>query len=222
MRNIRSLSKLTALFSAAALSLAVTVAPPASAAPTGPGSPPTQASTWTVSPGGNATGKASNVQFKDTATGTIVVCKTSTKTTIWVSGSGLSGVHIIHITKVTFITCTVDGITVTITIITSTTIIIYFNALSYKTGVTTGKITGLEGTVSGTGCSASIAGTSATTPGTVKATYTNSTGKLKVLPTGGTLHAWNVSGCFGLINNGDPITLSATYKVSPQQTMTSP
>jgi hypothetical protein len=88
--------------------------------------------------------------------------------------------------------------------------------------VTTGTITGLEATVSGTGCSATIAGTSATTTGTVRATYTNSTGVLKVLPTGGTLHAYNVSGCFGLINNGDPISMSASYKVAPKQTMTSP
>lgn len=153
-----------------------------------------------------------------------MVCKTSTKTTVWESGSGLRGLHIIHITRVTFITCVVDGITITITIITTTTIVIYFDAVSYSssTGVTSGKITGLEGTVSATGCSATIAGTSATTPGTVKATYTNSTGVLKVKPTGGTLHVWNVSGCEGLINSGDPITMSAAYKVSPRQTMTSP
>jgi hypothetical protein len=56
----------------------------------------------------------------------------------------------------------------------------------------------------------------------VKVTYTNSTHKLKVLASGGTLHVWNVSGCAGLINSGDATTFVGTYLVSPAQTITSP
>ena len=66
------------------------------------------------------------------------------------------------------------------------------------------------------------AGTTATTKGKVKVTYTNSTGKLKVLPTGGNLHVCNVSGCAGLINSGDATQFSGTYTVTPKQTITSP
>ena len=56
----------------------------------------------------------------------------------------------------------------------------------------------------------------------VSATYTNSTGALKVLTTGGNLHIYNVSGCAGLIRSGDATTFSGTYAVSPKQTITSP
>jgi len=52
--------------------------------------------------------------------------------------------------------------------------------------------------------------------------YTNATGKLKILPMGGTLHWYHVHGCAGLVGNGDPTQLSATYATSPPQTITSP
>ena len=58
--------------------------------------------------------------------------------------------------------------------------------------------------------------------GKVKVTYTNSTGKLALLGPGGTLHAWAVSGCLGLINDGDPAQASGSLTVSPTQTITSP
>ena len=59
-------------------------------------------------------------------------------------------------------------------------------------------------------------------PGKVKVTYTNSTHKLKVLATGGTLHVFNVNGCAGLINSGDATQFTGTYTVTPAQTITSP
>jgi hypothetical protein len=52
--------------------------------------------------------------------------------------------------------------------------------------------------------------------------YTNSTGKLKVLTTGGNLHIYKVVGCAGLIASGDALTFSGTYTASPKQTITSP
>jgi hypothetical protein len=50
--------------------------------------------------------------------------------------------------------------------------------------------------------------------------YTDSTGKLTT--TGGNLHPHDVSGCAGLIGNGDPFTVSAIFMLSPKQTITSP
>jgi hypothetical protein len=56
--------------------------------------------------------------------------------------------------------------------------------------------------------------------GMLEFTYTNATGILKTM--GGDLHAYDVSGCFGLIANGDPIKVTIKLKLSPRQTMTSP
>jgi hypothetical protein len=73
------------------------------------------------------------------------------------------------------------------------------------------------------GCTAVIDGTSGTaSDGTVKLRYTNSTGRLRLLTTGGNLHFYNVRGCAGLVNTGDPATISARFTVSPKQAITSP
>ena len=45
---------------------------------------------------------------------------------------------------------------------------------------------------------------------------------LTVIPSGANLHYWGVSGCTGLINNGDAATLSAAYTLSPPPSITSP
>ena len=50
----------------------------------------------------------------------------------------------------------------------------------------------------------------------------NSAGKLTLVTSGGSLHIYNVSGCFGLINSGDAATFSGAYSLSPKQTITSP
>ena len=97
----------------------------------------------------------------------------------------------------------------------------HLNAVSYKSGVTTGTITGIHATLSGPSCSATVDGTGATkNNGRVKATYTNSTGILKVLTSGGNLHIYRVSGCAGLIHTGNSATFSGSYKVSPKQKIT--
>ncbi len=58
--------------------------------------------------------------------------------------------------------------------------------------------------------------------GRVTFKYTDSTGQLRVLTTGSNLHFYDARGCLGLVNDGDPATLSVTYTVSPKQTITSP
>jgi hypothetical protein len=168
-----------------------------------------------ISPAGPIKASAGKTTLKDTNTGSVLTCTSS-------SSSGKLNVEGDHtlgsITALSFNNCTGLGLTFKVTssgfpwkVTTSA-----FNA---TTGVTTGKINGILATLSGPSCSASVAGTTAATPGTVKATYTNSSGVLKALTTGGTLHIYNVSGCAGLLNSGDATQFSASYTVSPRQTI---
>jgi hypothetical protein len=72
-------------------------------------------------------------------------------------------------------------------------------------------------------CTAVLGGSSATaTDGHVRFRYTDGTGRLKILTTGGNLHFFNVVGCASLWNDNDPLTVSGTFPVSPKQTITSP
>jgi hypothetical protein len=100
----------------------------------------------------------------------------------------------------------------------------YLNAISYNaaTGVTSGTLSGIDVSVSGSDCNAEVDGTAAGADnGTVKWTYSNSTGKLTYRPTGGNLHLYNVSGCLGVLSNGDSVRVSGTGPVTPTQTITS-
>jgi hypothetical protein len=182
----------------------------------------TNAITFTVSPGGSITAKAGKTTLTDSSTGSVLSCTSSSGGGSLKSGTGLSGTGIGSITALSFTNCT-GPLGLTFTVATSG-FPYKLNATAYNatTGVTTGKITGIKATLNGPSCTASVAGTTATTAGTVKATYTNSTHKLKILTTGGTLHVWNVSGCAGLINSGDATTFSGSYTITPAQTITSP
>jgi hypothetical protein len=179
------------------------------------------ATTWTVSPGGAITAKSGTTTLKDTKTGNSLSCTSSSTSATLKKGSGLAGAGLGSITKVTFTDCTGPlGLSFTVT---TKHLPWKLNAVSYnsKTGVTTGTITGIDATLSGPSCSADVDGTGAGKDnGQVDATYTNSTGKLAVLATGGNLHIYDVSGCAGLINSGDPSTFTATYTVTPKQTIT--
>jgi hypothetical protein len=85
--------------------------------------------------------------------------------------------------------------------------------------VTHGTITKIHVSISSSECNAVIDGTSGTAHnGKVAITYSNSTHKLAILPTGGNLHVWDVSGCLGAISNGDAGTIKSTYAVTPAQT----
>jgi hypothetical protein len=101
----------------------------------------------------------------------------------------------------------------------------HLNLVSYDagTGVSRGTISHVQLVLTAPGCSAVVNGTSGTAAdGVVAVTYTNQTGRLRIRPAGGNLHWYQVSGCFGLINNGDLATLSASYGLSPPQMITSP
>jgi hypothetical protein len=179
--------------------------------------------TFSISPGGSITASAGKTTLKDVATGSTLTCTSSKSTGTLKTGHGISGTNLGSVNTLTFSGC-VGPLMLPFTVTNSgfpwTLSGTAFNATS---GVTTGKISGIKAHLSGGPCSADVAGTTATTPGKVKVTYTNSTHKLKVLASGGTLHVFNVSsGCGGLINSGDATQFTGTYTVSPAQTITSP
>jgi hypothetical protein len=181
------------------------------------------ATTWTVTPGGAITGKSGVTTFKDTKTGNSAGCESSSTSATLKKGSGLTGTGLGSVSRLSFTSCT--GPLGTPFTVTPHDLPWKLNALSYNktTGVTTGSITGMDATLSGPSCSADGDGTGAGLHnGKVLVQYTNSTGKLKVLTTGGNLHIYKVVGCAGLIASGDALTVSGTYTVSPKQTITSP
>jgi hypothetical protein len=175
------------------------------------------ATTWTVKPGGNisATGSA---QVKDTNSGTVAKCATVKLTGTAKKGSGLPGTGAATVKTASFTGCKIATIKVTVK---ANGLPWKLNAVSYKNGVTTGTVTGVDLVATAPGCSATLDGTGPDKDnGSTKATYTNSTGNLALLGPGGTLHAWAVSGCFGLVESGDPEQSSGTLTVTPKQTIT--
>ena len=177
--------------------------------------------TWSVSPGGSFSFSGSG-QVKDATTGTIAKCTSIKLSGTLKSGHGLSGSGLGSITTASFTGCTIA--TVAITVATHG-LPWKENATSYNatTGVTTGNISGIDLVATAPGCSATLDGTAAgANNGKTKITYTNSTGKIKLLGSGGNLHSWGVSGCFGLVANGDVQQASGSGTVTPKQTITSP
>ena len=180
-----------------------------------------KAPAWSVSSGGNFTGKSDTVKITDTRTKAIISCSSSAVTGTLNSGSGLNGTGIGSVNELSLDNCTGPrGLTLTVT---PNTLPLALNAVSYKAGVTTAMITGINATLSGSDCSATVDGTAAdAADGQVKASYSNSKDQLTVVTTGGNLAVYNVSGCAGLINDGDGVTVSGSFKLSPAQTITGP
>jgi len=180
----------------------------------------TTAATWTLTPGGAVNGAAGVTKLLDTTTHQTLTCKSSATKATLKHGSGQTN-PIGSITSVTFSSCTgPGGLAFTVATSASTTTPWHLTGNTFSGGVTHGKITGIKASLSGSGCSATVAGTTATSTGTVTGTYTNSSGILK--GSGGNLHIFGVNGCFGLIANGDASTFSASYTITPKQTITSP
>jgi hypothetical protein len=182
--------------------------------------------TFSISPGGAITAKAGTTTLKDVATGSVLSCPSSSSKATLKSGHGISGTNLGSITALSFGSSTnpcVGPLGLTFTVKNSGfPWTLHGTAYNATSGVTTGTITGIKSHLSGTGCSADVRGATASSTGKVKVTYTNSTHKLKVLASGGTLHVFNVNGCGGLINNGDATQFTGTYVVSPAQKITSP
>jgi hypothetical protein len=177
--------------------------------------------TFSISPGGKISASAGTTTLTDTKTHSKLTCKTSASTATLKSGHGISGTSLGSISNLTFSSCVGPlGLNFTVT---NSGFPWTLSGSSYKSGVTTGNISKIKSSLVGGPCSLTVGGTTATSTGKVKVTYTNSTGKLAVLTSGGNLHTWNVtSGCAGLINSGDPAVFSGSYTVTPKQTITSP
>ena len=176
--------------------------------------------TWSVSPGGNISFSGTG-QVKDATTGTVAKCTIKMTGTLK-KGHGLAGAGLGTIKTASFTSCTIATVAVTVT---THGLPWKLNASSFNatTGVTTGNISGIDLVATAPGCSATLDGTGAgKNNGVTKVSYSNSTGKLKLLASGGNLHSYAVSGCFGLVNNGDAQQASGTETVTPKQTITSP
>jgi hypothetical protein len=175
--------------------------------------------TWSVKPGGSISASGS-VQVKDTSTGYIATCTSLRFTGTLKTGSGLSGAAIGSISSVVHGGCSVSGISFTVT---ATGLPYRLNATSFSTttGVTKGSITGVILRVSMPACNTTLEGATSGSPGKIATSYSNAKGVLQLL-SGGTMHAWMVNGCLGLVNNGDPLAFSATLTVTPKQIITSP
>ena len=175
------------------------------------------ASSWTVTPGGPYRGSGT-LMLEDGSTGSIFSCDSSIAGKFR-KGTG-PGTHIGSITSLGLSKCTGPlGLTFTAT---AGGLPWFLNAASYKSGTTTGKVTGIHLSFSGAGCSAVVDGTPGSKDnGKVTFTYTNSTHKL-TMGTPDNLHAYSVSGCEGLLNSGDSMNMSATYTITPPQTITGP
>jgi hypothetical protein len=180
----------------------------------------TARATWTVKPGG-AVSASGSAQVKDASTGTVAKCTSLKLSGTLKKGSGLSGTGIGTIKSAAFTGCSVGGIAVTVT---THGLPWKLNATSYNasTGVTKGSISGIDLKATNPLCNATLDGTGAgKNNGKTNLTYTNSSGKINLVGTGN-LHSYAVSGCAGLINNGDVQKASGTQTVSPKQKITSP
>ena len=177
---------------------------------------------WSVRPGGAITATAGKTTLKDTTTDTELLCTSARMSGTLKGGIRLPGTGIGSITTATFhcpspivppIRLTARGLPW------------HLNMVSYNTSTNVGRgtISHLELMLTGPSCSAVVNGTSGTTAdGVAAVSYANMPGKLTIHTAGGNLHWYHVSGCAGLLGDGDPATLSAAYTVSPKQEITSP
>jgi hypothetical protein len=165
--------------------------------------------TFTVTPGGAYTATSTAVTFKD---GSVTMnCTGSTAKGTLKSGSGLAGAGIGSISSLAYTGCTGPLGTVTVT---PGALPYSINAVSYASGVTQGNIGPVSVKVVMTGCSFTVTGSA---PGN----FNNSTSSLN-LTAGSGLSVSGVSGCLGLVKNGDHPTYVASYKTSPTEKITSP
>jgi len=181
------------------------------------GAGPANAATWTVGPTPPTgpftfTGAAGQTLLTDTTTGTQLTCTSSTATGNAIRGSGQPGAGIAKITGTTFSNCT-GPLGISFTVLHSGTWLL--NAVTPTATGADGTITAIQARLSGSLCSATVSGS-------VPAKFVNSNtatppsqAQLQVLPTNpGTLTISNVSGCFGLIRNGDKASFRGTYNIT--------
>lgn len=178
--------------------------------------------TWTVTPGGSFasfSGSGHNQHFIDVSTSAKVLCPDLQISGRFKSGTGLAN-PVGTITSVgnNFVPgqpygCTVSGNAGTVVIMVTFSPV-KIRAVQYDASqnLTYGALAGIHAAFSSPTCSGIIDGTSATAGnGLVRFKYQDNIGFLLTLFGGGSLHLFNVSGCGGLINNGDALTFRAGF-----------
>jgi len=183
------------------------------------------ATTWTVRPGGPVSLTSGKFTLKDTTTDVVTTCPSARMTGTLKGGSGLPGTGIGSIAVASFPQCG-RGLPPA-PVLTPAALPWHVSVTSYNatTGVVTGSVSHVRIRISSAklSCAGVVDGTGATAKdGLVRFSYTDSTGTLKLLTTGGNLHFYRVMGCAGLFNSGDRAALSAMFTLSPAQTITSP
>jgi hypothetical protein len=181
------------------------------------------AATWTVRPGGPVSLTSLQFVVRDTTTASQLSCAPARFSSTLKGGGGLAGTRIGAVTSGGSTQGNGPlGLPFTLT---ATDLPWHVNVSSYNaaTGVVTGHLSHIQAKLAGPSCRAVIDGTSGTAgDGIVRFTYTNSTATLRVLPNGGNLHFYHLSGFAGLFTGGGPVTISGKLSVSPKQTITSP
>jgi len=184
--------------------------------------PALAAATWTIKPGGAMTlTSATRTAIKDSATGTTLTCAAANLSGTLKPGSGLGGAGAGSITGGGASRC--EGPGPLPWHITLLGLPWHINLLAYdaSTGLVHATIRHLEISAAGSACSFVIDGTSGrVSDGAVRFTYSDRTHQ--VTTTGGNLHIFTVHGCAGLVASGDPASLTASFTLTPVQTITSP
>jgi hypothetical protein len=99
---------------------------------------------------------------------------------------------------------------------------ISFTSYNAATAVVRGTVRGVSVALTGS-CQAVVNGSSGpAADGVISAVYNDRIGQLTFLSSGSSLHYWHVRNCAGLINDGDPAALTASYMIRPIQDITSP
>lgn len=168
---------------------------------------------------GTASGTASApaITFTDTTTNQVLNCVSGTAPATATVNSGLAGTDLATIdgASTTWTNCTGPlGLGFTVAGSGSWDV----NATGETVGgATPGTITGASAAVDDPGvCSFDV-------NGSVEGTYTNgTTSTLSTSATGSTLTISNVSGCFGIINEGDSATFVGTYQITANDTANNP
>jgi hypothetical protein len=198
-------TRILVAFSAAVLAATMAVTPALAAV------------TWTIQPGGVIAATSGRATFTDTKTGASFPCESVSARGTLHSGSGLPGADAGSISAVGFHTCTSPSL---VFALRASDLPWRVNLSSYRAGVVTGSISHIQIHVVTTACHWVIDGTAAAASnGVITFRYSDSTGKLTT--TGGNLHAYDAR-CLGVVRNGDPFTVSATFTLNPKQTITSP
>ncbi|WP_327291422.1 hypothetical protein [Streptomyces sp. NBC_01198] len=177
----------------------------------------TSAFAGTVTPGGTFTATLAPWTVANPATGFNVTCAS-----LALHGSLMSSSSptIGHFTSAAATSCVgPGGIAVTETFL-GLPWTINETAYNSSTGVALGTFTGLRVQLTGPLCGATVAGAGGgTSPATLTWSHSNSSPQLLTV-TGGGLHVFNVTGCFGLLHNGDSVTVgSNAFTLSPPQTI---